>query len=306
MNKIIVNEVGPRDGLQNQTVLVGVDEKYQLIQQLMAAGINHIEVGSFVSPKAVPQMATTKDLVAQIGQPLPVGMSALIPNVKGLELAIESGVQEVAVVLSATETMNQKNINMSLQKTIDVCSEIVTTAKKSNLRAKAYIGVAFVCPFEGDVPLPWLLDLTKMMQQSGADEIVIADTIGAASPSLVKTTMDLLVAHLGSEILSGHFHDTRGMAIANCYASIEAGIRKFDSSIGGMGGCPFTPNASGNLATEDLVLLAQQCGYETNIDLSKLITAIEYASKITNKSLGGRSYPWLQRNYGAQGKVGSC
>jgi hydroxymethylglutaryl-CoA lyase len=283
MNKIIVNEVGPRDGLQNQTVLVGVDEKYQLIQHLIASGLNHIEVGSFVSPKAVPQMATTKDLVARIGQPLPLGMSALIPNVKGLELAVESGVQEVAVVLSATETMNQKNINMSLQKTIDVCSEIVITAKKSNLRAKAYIGVSFVCPFEGDVPLAWLLDLTKLMQQCGADEIVIADTIGAASPAQVKTTMDQLVAQFGPKIISGHFHDTRGMAIANCYASIEAGIRKFDSSIGGMGGCPFTPNASGNLATEDLEQYFNLNKIDLNLNTDLLYKAYTESWDVFNK-----------------------
>jgi hydroxymethylglutaryl-CoA lyase len=295
-NKLLINEVGPRDGLQNQPTLVSAEDKLKLIRLLQKAGLKSLEVGSFVSPKAVPQMATTEEVVKSLG-PSTLGLSVLIPNMRGFERAKEVGVSEVAVVLSATETMNVRNINMSLEKTVEVCEEAVCAAKASGIRVKAYVAVAFECPFEGPTSRDVLYRLTQQMFDAGADEVVIADTIGAAAPMQVREVMTDLVASHGADRISGHFHDTRGMALATCFASIEAGIRRFDSSIGGMGGCPFTPNAAGNLATEDLALMASQSGFDTGIKFPELIEAIDFASFVTQRELGGRSAQWLKRRY---------
>jgi hydroxymethylglutaryl-CoA lyase len=297
--RLLINEVGPRDGIQNQPTLVSADDKIKLIRLLQRAGLASLEVGSFVSSKAVPQMATTEEVVRSLGPSTP-GLSVLIPNLKGFERAKEAGVSEVAVVLSATEMMNVKNINMPLEKTVLVCEEVIRAAKASGIRAKAYVAVAFECPFEGPTSREMLYRLTRQMFDAGADEVVIADTIGAAAPMQVREVMTDLVASHGTDRLAGHFHDTRGMALANCFASIEAGIRRFDSSIGGLGGCPFTPNAAGNLATEDLALMAAQSGFDTGIHFPELIAAIEFASLITQRELGGRSAQWLKRRYQAE------
>lgn len=294
--RLYINEVGPRDGLQNQPTLVSAEDKVALIRLLQKAGLKQLEVGSFVSPKAVPQMATTADVLRSIGASTQ-GLSVLIPNMKGFQLATDAGVAEVAVVLSATETMNLKNINMSLQQTVDVCQEVLRAAKSCGMRAKAYVAVAFECPFEGPTPPGVVHKLSELMFKAGADQVVIADTIGAAAPAQVRELMrDEIVSH-GSNAIAGHFHDTRAMAVANCYASIESGVRYFDSSIGGLGGCPFTPNAAGNLATEDLSLLAHQSGFETGIRFPELIDAIDFASQVTQRALGGRSAQWLRKTY---------
>jgi len=296
---LIINEVGPRDGLQNQPVLVSAADKIQLVRRLQAAGLAQVEIGSFVSPKAVPQMATTEEVLAALGAATP-GFSVLIPNMKGLERAQAAGAREVAVVLSATETMNQKNINMSLERTTEVCAEAVVAAAAAGMRAKAYVAVAFECPFEGPTSPAVVAALAARMIEAGAAEVVIADTIGAAAPMQVRRMMQDLVAAHGAQCVSGHFHDTRGMALANCFASIEAGVRKFDSSVGGMGGCPFTPNAAGNLATEDLALMVEQSGFSTGVHFPELIEAIDLASQITGRELGGRSLQWLRRRYAAR------
>lgn len=298
-DSLVINEVGPRDGLQNQPVLVSAADKIALVRALQAAGLTQLEIGSFVSPRAVPQMATTEEVLTTLGAATP-GFSVLIPNMKGLERAIAAGVREVAVVLSATETMNQKNINMSLERTTEVCAEAVAAAVAAGIRAKAYVAVAFECPFEGPTSPGVVMALSARMVAAGAAEVVIADTIGAAAPVQVRRLMQDLVAAHGAPSVSGHFHDTRGMALANCFASIEAGVRKFDSSVGGMGGCPFTPNAAGNLATEDLALMAEQSGFATGIRFPELIQAVDIASRVTGRELGGRSLQWLRRHHAAR------
>lgn len=297
--RIVVNEVGPRDGLQSQGKTLTVEQRLEMIQALLATGIRSIEVGSFVSPKAVPQMAGTDALFARLPMPDQVAYSALIPNAKGYELARAAGARSVAVVLSATETMNQRNIRMSLDETTAVCLELMQQARRDGLEARAYVAVAFECPFEGVTPAERVIALTQRLFDAGADKVIIADTIGAAHPTSVRGVLEPLRSLGLQERLSCHFHDTRGMALANVLASLDAGVREFDSSIGGLGGCPFSPGATGNLATEDLVLMLNAMGLDTGIDSLALVDAVQRVQALTETPLGGHSFRWLQRQHQA-------
>ena len=295
-----INEVGPRDGLQNQRVPVTTADKLRLIEALLAAGVRNIEATSFVSPKAVPQMADADLLLPQLPQTGSPRYSVLVPNERGLQRAIAAGAREIAVVLSATETMNRRNINMSLAEAVASCTATLAAARLAGLRSKAYVAVAFECPFEGVVAPAVVHQLTETLFKASADEVVIADTIGAAAPGDVARLLRPLVEAYGAARLSAHLHDTRGMAVANAWAALDVGLTQFDSSIGGLGGCPFAPGAAGNLATEDLVLLAQQSGFNTGIDLALLLDAVDLAAQITQRPLGGRSHAWLLRRYRPQ------
>ncbi len=297
--RIVVNEVSPRDGLQSQGKTLTVEQRLEMIQALLATGIRSIEVGSFVSPKAVPQMAGTDALFARLPMPDQVAYSALIPNAKGYELARAAGARSVAVVLSATETMNQRNIRMSLDETTAVCLELMQQARRDGLEARAYVAVAFECPFEGVTPAERVIALTQRLFDAGADKVIIADTIGAAHPTSVRGVLEPLRSLGLQERLSCHFHDTRGMALANVLASLDAGVREFDSSIGGLGGCPFSPGATGNLATEDLVLMLNAMGLNTGIDSLALVDAVQRVQALTETPLGGHSFRWLQRQHQA-------
>jgi hydroxymethylglutaryl-CoA lyase len=293
-DRILINEVGPRDGLQNQAVHVALADKLELIDALVAAGLRAIEATSFVSPKAVPQLADADQLFPKLPCAEQVRYSALVPNARGLERALNAGVREIAVVLSATETMNRRNINMSLDDTRRACSEVIAAAGARGVRTKAYVAVAFACPFEGNVAPDRVMELARQMFDSGADEVVIADTIGAGNPRDVHGLLGNCAKAFGAERVAAHFHDTRGFALANAWAALSAGIRRFDASIGGLGGCPFAPGAAGNIATEDLVLLAEQCGFETGISVAKLRAAVKIAERVTQRALGGRTTAWLQ------------
>ncbi len=294
METVIVNDVGPRDGLQNDPTAVTPEDRVRLINALVAAGLPAVEVVSFVSPKAVPKMAGADQVVAQLDLDA-ADFSALIPNMKGYELAKASGIRSVGVVLSATETMNQKNINMSLDKTISVCREIVTQAKADGLTPRAYVSVAVECPYEGLVPDSQIESLAEIMFAAGAAEVIVADTIGGANPAQVKALFNRLVGAFGADVLSAHFHDTRALALANAWQALECGIRKFDASISGLGGCPFAPGAAGNLATEDLVSLLHQAGFHTGIDSKALVGVVDLAAELVGHNVGGRSLAW-QRN----------
>ena len=296
--KIIVNDVGPRDGLQNQAKNLSPAQRLGLIESLLDAGLTHIEVGSFVSPKAVPQMAGCDEIVAGLPDRKDVEFSVLIPNLKGYELSRASGVSDVGLILSATDTMSERNINMNREQVFAVVKEILQRCRADGVRSMAIISVVFECPFEGKVEPEVSEELTARLFDAGADKVVIADTIGAAQPAEVSTLMSRLVNTHGSDVLACHFHDTRAMALANVYAALEAGIRRFDSSVGGLGGCPFAPGASGNLATEDLVMMVEQMGFQTGIDLGKLLDAADLVSQLTGSSSGGRSRPWLNRRLG--------
>ena len=281
MKKIFINEVGPRDGLQNIDIVLNVDERCQLIQSLERAGINSLEVGSFVSSKAVPAMDKTDALLEKLSDSNS-NYSVLIPNIFGYKQAKKNKVKEVCLVLCATESMNKENINKSISETIVEFKEIIDMAKKDKIRTKIYISVAFECPYEGPVSPEYVYDLTKEFLSYGINEVVIADTIGAGKPDQVKHLFRRLVEEFGSSNFSAHFHDTRLLALSNVKAAMEEGITKFDSCIAGLGGCPFAPGASGNLATEDLVSMLHNEGIHTGVDEDKLRNSAMLAAKLTN------------------------
>ncbi len=293
---VFINEVGPRDGLQNQKTILAARDRLKLIDQLIKANIPGIEVASFVNPKAVPAMEGAHEIMQGLLDIEDCEISVLVPNLKGFELARDAGAKIITVVPSATETMNQKNINMSLDETISSSCNILKEAKNSNLKTRAYVSVAWECPYEGKVDGKVVLNIATQLLASGADEIILADTIGAANPASVGLLFKDCVNEFGHQILSGHFHDTRAMALANVCAALSEGIRKFDSCIGGLGGCPFAPGAAGNLATEDLANMLDQMGFTTNIDLKKLSEIVLFCESQLNATLGGRMSAWLNKN----------
>ena len=294
MNKnVVINEVGLRDGLQNQPKHVPVEGKLDILNALLAAGVSSIEATSFVSPKAVPQMADASELYALLPQTETVNYEALVPNEKGYERAIEAGAKTIALVLASTEQMNQKNIGMSLQRATEVNICVIKRAVKEGIRPRSYISTAVGCPYEGEVDPEVIFQLSSQMFEAGAAEVAIADTIGCGNPSQIKFIFSTLSARFGAENIAGHFHDTQGLALANIWAAIECGIRKFDTSIGGLGGCPFAPGASGNVATEDVVHMLEKSGFHTGINVLALQTAIKIAESYTDQKLGGRIISWL-------------
>ena len=298
MDSVIVNDVAPRDGLQNDPVALSPAERVALIEGLLNAGLPSVEVASFVSPKAVPKMAGAADVVAALDLDR-ADFHALVPNRKGYELARASGIRSVGVVLSATETMNRENINMSLEQATSVCAEVLQQARTDGLKARAYVSVAFECPFEGVVPDETVERLGAVMFDAGADEVIVADTIGAGNPLRAKALFGRMVAAFGASRLAAHLHDTRALALANAWQALECGIRRFDASAGGVGGCPFAPGAAGNLATEDLVSLLHQAGVETGINLAALLNVVGDLGNRLGRTIGGRTVPWLRRNLAA-------
>ncbi len=291
---VIVNDVGPRDGLQNQPRILEPQQRLQLIAGIREAGVDSIEVGSFVSPKAVPAMAGT-DIVAAGLQGLPAGhYSALIPNLRGYELARDAGVNTVVMVLYGSEGMARKNVNMGREEADAVTETILQRAREDGIAVIATIGVAFECPFDGPVDPGLVADVAARFLQLGVARFVVADTIGAANPQQVRELTRRLVASHGAQRLGCHFHDTRALGLANVYAALESGIRYFDASIAGLGGCPFAPGASGNVATEDVVMLLQQLGFATGVDLEKLLAASDLAETLTGTAPGGRAKAWLK------------
>lgn len=293
---IIVNDVGPRDGLQNQQKILPPEQRLQLIRALLDAGMKHIEVGAFVSPKAVPAMAGAERILAGLPNHSGVQFTTLVPNLKGFELARDAGAKSVSMVLYASEGMAEKNARMTRSQAEEVTLQILALARPADVRLTVTIAVSFECPFDGKVDPVVVEGITRRMLEQGVDEVCIADTIGAANPAQVRRMADALVAAHGNQQLSFHFHDTRAMGLANVFAAVESGIRKFDSSIGGLGGCPFAPGASGNVATEDVVMLLQQMGFDSGIDLPALLQASLLAQNLTGTAPGGRALPWLQRS----------
>jgi hydroxymethylglutaryl-CoA lyase len=291
---VTVNEVGLRDGLQNQAVLISTEGKLDLIRALVAAGVENLEVTSFVSPKAVPQMADAADLYMLLPDKDKLQYSVLVPNVRGYERAIAVGAKSVALVLAASDTMNKRHINMSLQETIAVCCDVVRRARKDGIDSRCYISGVFLCPFEGPIPNARIIELAEVMFAADAGEVIIADPLGIANPARVQRLFCEMSMKFDLARISAHFHDTRALALANVWAALQVGVRKFDSSIGGLGGCPFAPGATGNLATEDLVLMLAQCGFDTGINVEGLCKAIEVAEGLVKRPLGGRAMLWLK------------
>lgn len=294
MERIHITDVSPRDGLQNQQALLSTAVKVELIRRLGAAGVRRVEATSFVSPRAVPQMADAADVLAGIASLPGLQASVLVPNMKGLERARAAGAREIAVVLSATDTMNQRNIGMGLDEATRVSEETLRAALAAGMAARAYVAVAVECPFEGLVDSARVVGLAERMALAGAHEVVIADTIGAAAPGQVKRLLRDLRDTLPLERTAVHLHDTRGLGSANAWAALEAGVRRFDASTGGVGGCPFAPGAAGNLATEDLVLMAQQSGFDTGIRLEGLAQTVAFMAQQLGNTLGGRCMRWYE------------
>ena len=295
-NQVTIKEVAARDGLQAQSVEISLDQRRELILSLVAAGVPELEIGSFVSPKAVPQMAGTDALA----QTLPEAMtkySALVPNMKGYELARREGIDQLAIVVSATEQMNQNNIRKSLEDTFSMASEIMRRAREEQVDIHAYLAVAFECPYEGRVNASVVMDQAQQLMRDAPGRLVIADTIGAANPRAVKSMMTELVAQFGVEALGCHFHDTRAMGLANVFAALDAGVRQFDSSAGGLGGCPFAPGAKGNVATEDVVMLCESAGLSTGINIEALLESVAHLTQMIGLEQGGRAHYWLTHNW---------
>ncbi len=299
--RVIITDVGPRDGLQNQPKILTTEQRLALVRGIAEAGVPQIEVGSFVSPSAVPAMAGTDEVFAALdAEGFATPTIALIPNMKGYELARAAGAKTVTMVLYASDGMAQKNAAMSMAEAEDITVDILALAKQDGIEVIATIAVAFACPFDGPTDPVVVEQIAAKFISAGADQVVLADTIGAADPQQVRALTSALVESHGAERLGCHFHDTRAMGLANVYAAVESGIRRFDSSIAGLGGCPFAPGASGNVATDDIVMMLQQMGFATGIDLDKLMRASDLAQALTGTAPGGRSKAWLQGHLAKQ------
>lgn len=285
-DKVEIVEVGPRDGLQNEKKIVDTEEKVKLIKALAEAGLSQIEATSFVHPKWVPQLADASELFKRISSIEGVVFSVLIPNERGFERALDAGVKEICLFLSASASHNKKNVNMSPQESLAGFKNIIREGKNKGIRVKTIIATAFACPFEGEVSLKSVLEISDKLAVFGVDEIVLADTIGHAHPKQVYSLFKNTKKSLGNSKhikISAHFHDTRGMGLANVLAAMQAGIMKYDASIAGLGGCPYAPGASGNIATEDLVNMFHSMGIDTGVDLQKLLVAAGIAGEIIGR-----------------------
>ncbi len=285
--KVIVQEVGPRDGLQNENVNVSIPIKVKMIDGLVRAGLKRIEAGAFVSPEWVPQMQGSETVIKKVLKAHPsksLHFSSLVPNLKGFERALQTGIKEVAVFGAASESFSQKNINCSIKESFKRFEAVTTEAKKRKMWVRGYLSVAFGCPYEGKVSEKKVFKLAEEFLKIGVDEISIGDTIGVANPKQVESINKGLKKIVPLGKLAMHFHDTRGTALANVLQSLNDGLFIFDSSVGGLGGCPYAKGASGNLATEDLVYMLDGMGIKTGVQLSELIKV----SKIMEKALGRR------------------
>ena len=292
--KVIIKEVAARDGLQAQPKHLTVEQRIALLGALAETGVPELEIGSFVSPKAVPQMAGTDEIAANL-PPAQLAYSALVPNMKGYELAVMAGIRSHAIALAATEEMNQNNIRKSLEDTFVMGEEILDRAAAEGVDIHAYLAVAFECPYEGAVEESLVMEQVDRLMQHQPARLMIADTIGSANPAAVHSMMHKLVDRYGPERLGCHFHDTRAMGLANVFAALQAGVRQFDASAGGLGGCPFAPGAKGNVATEDVVMLCESIGYDTGLDMPKLLEAVALLSEMIGAPQGGRAHTWLSK-----------
>ncbi|MBX2859771.1 MAG: hydroxymethylglutaryl-CoA lyase [Vampirovibrio sp.] len=285
-------EVGPRDGLQNEAEPISTEAKVRFIHALADAGLKDIEATSFVHPKRVPQLADAKEVLDALKPREGVVYSALVPNLKGLERAIETGVKRIAVFTAASNTFTQKNINMSIEESFDAFHPVIQGALAQGMTVRGYVSTCFVCPYEGEVDKEAVRHVTETLLDMGVDEVSLGDTIGAAAPTDVETVVRYLLRTLPPQKLALHFHDTYGTALANVVTGLQLGITTFDASAGGLGGCPYAPGASGNLATEDLVYMLDRMGIETGVDLPKLAEASFQIQSVLGRPLPSKQ---LQR-----------
>lgn len=281
-------EVGPRDGLQNEKQPISVADKVRLVDDLSSAGLGYIEVGSFVSPKWVPQMAGSAEVFAGIEQRPGVVYAALAPNLKGLEAAIDAGVREVAVFAAASEAFSQRNINCSISESLERFVPVMQLAREQGISVRGYVSCVLGCPYDGEIAPQQVAGVARELAAMGCYEVSLGDTIGVGTAGKTRTLFEVVGREVPREKLAGHFHDTYGQALANIYASLLEGISVFDASVAGLGGCPYAKGATGNIATEDVLYLLNGLGIETGIDLAALAAAGQRISDVLGRANGSR------------------
>lgn len=282
---VTIKEVGPRDGLQNEAVTVATEDKIAWIHQLANTGLTYIEITSFVSPKWIPQLSDSYEVATNIERVEGVTYAALVPNQKGLEKALAANVDEVSVFMSASETHNRKNINKSIAETFPILADVVREAKAAQKTVRGYVSTVFGCPYEGTISVEQVSNVAEKLFEMGIDELSLGDTIGVANPRQVEEVLTVLLKRFPKEKLAMHFHDTRGTALANVLMSLQMGITTFDSSLGGLGGCPYAPGASGNVATDDLLYMLHGMGISTGVDLDRLTEAALFMQEKIGRAL---------------------
>lgn len=288
--RVTVVEVGPRDGLQNEKGVVSTADKIRFINLLSAAGFPVVEATSFVSPKAVPQLGDASEVMAGVARRPGTRYAVLVPNQKGMERALAAGVDEVAVFTGASESFVQHNINTSIAGSIENFRPVVAMARDAGIRVRGYISTVFGCPYEGRVAPEAVVSVAERLLELGVAELSLGDTIGVATPNQVEDVTRQMLRVAGIEKLAMHFHDTRGTALANVLAGLQMGVSIFDSSAGGLGGCPYAPGASGNLATEDLLYMLHGLGIETGIDLEQVVEASRFLASVRGQNPASRYY----------------
>lgn len=291
--QVQIKEVGPRDGLQNEPDWVSTDDKVAWINMLSQSGIKEIEYSSFVHPRWIPALKDAREVGRRINRNPNVTYSALIPNEKGLEHALEAGIDMASVFMSASETHNRNNINKSIEETYPILGNVIQTAKAENKRVTGYVSTVFDCPFEGKVDIDAVLRVCDRLFELGIDDLSLGDTIGSAVPAQVEALLEAVTYRYPNKSIIMHFHDTRGMAVANIMTAMNYGITRFDASLGGLGGCPYAPGAAGNVATNDLLYLLQGLDVETGINEEKVQDASFFIQDKLNKSLPSRSFSYI-------------
>ncbi|WP_248805307.1 hydroxymethylglutaryl-CoA lyase [Pseudomonas sp. MWU13-2100] len=281
-------EVGPRDGLQNEAQPISVADKVRLVDRLSDAGLGYIEVGSFVSPKWVPQMAGSAEVFARIQRKPGVTYGALAPNLRGFEDALAAGVKEVAVFAAASEAFSQRNINCSISESLERFVPIMDAARQHGVTVRGYVSCVLGCPYQGPVAAEQVAAVARELYAMGCYEVSLGDTIGTGTPGATRRMFEVVSASVPREKLAGHFHDTYGQAMANLYASLLEGIQVFDSSIAGLGGCPYAKGASGNVATEDVLYMLNGLGIHTGVDLDQLLLAGQEICAVLGRVTGSR------------------
>ena len=298
--EVTIYEVGPRDGLQNEARQVPTADKLKFIEALVGAGIRSIEITSFVSPKWIPQLADAAEVARGVTRPPGVRMSALVPNRRGLETALASGMKEIAVFLSASETHNKKNVNKTIAETLAAFEDVIPHALAAKVSVRAYVSTVFGCPYEGEVDPERAVELTGQLRDKGVYQVSLGDTIGVANPRQTEDVLGRVLAKHPAESVAVHFHDTQGTALANVLVALQMGITTVDSSAGGLGGCPYAPGAAGNLATEDVVAMLHSMGVATGIDLDKLTEASRTAATFVGHELPSK---YLKAHLGKQARA---
>jgi hydroxymethylglutaryl-CoA lyase len=288
MDRVRIVEVGPRDGLQNEAQLVPPLTRIALIERLIDAGLTTIEAGSFVSQKWVPQMAGTDEVLRAFSGHTDIDLAVLVPNEKGLDAALEAGAREIAVFAAASETFSRRNINCSIAESIERFKPVVERARLEGLKVRGYISCVLGCPYEGEIAVDAVADVAEQLHDLGCYEISLGDTIGTGTPKKARALVHRVGTIVPIERVAVHFHDTYGQALANIYASLEEGVRVIDSSVAGLGGCPYAKGASGNVATEDLVYMLNGLGLATGVDLGKLVDVAIWISGELGKPIGSK------------------